>query len=94
MAYRIRYGPPQKGERGGRILDKKIVPFILVALLIVAAALGVSNPTVKEYLIPGNPEVTEAALIDFIDDIKQGAAFGDAMTAFCREIIDNAAIPS
>lgn len=92
MAYRIRYGQPGIGERTAISRNKKVLPVILAAVICIAVAICVLNPNLKQALIPGNPEVTEAAFATMIADMKEGVRFGDAMTAFCREIIDHAAI--
>ncbi len=47
----------------------------------------------KEWIIPGDAEVTEAALSTLVEDLKQGDSLDDAITAFCQEILDHADIP-
>ena len=42
------------------------------------------------WLLPGDPAVTEAALTEMIDRLRQGEAFGEAVTVFCKEIIAGA----
>lgn len=92
MAYRIRYGPPQNGVRRRISLDKRCVTLLLVAAILIVMIVFGSNPTVKAHLIPGDPEITEAAFAGFVLDVRGGISFGDALTAFCKEIIDGAAI--
>ena len=45
----------------------------------------------REFLLPGKPTVTEEALSDLVEDLTQGRALVDAMTAFCQQIIDDGA---
>jgi hypothetical protein len=47
-------------------------------------------PWVQKYLLPGDPEVTAAALEQMVDDLRAGHGLGAAVTAFCREIVENA----
>ena len=46
----------------------------------------------REILLPGNGESTAKALEELISQLHEVAAFGDAVTAFCREIIAGAGI--
>ena len=43
-----------------------------------------------DWLLPGDPAVTEAALTEMIEKLSEGEAFSDAVTAFCKEIIAGA----
>jgi hypothetical protein len=47
-------------------------------------------PDIRKHLLPGDPEITEAALGQLIGDIQNGERFSEAITTFCREIIDSA----
>ncbi len=42
------------------------------------------------WLLPGDPEVTESAIKEMIARLSDGEAFGEAVTAFCREIVAGA----
>ena len=46
----------------------------------------------KQFLLPGDPAVTETAFLSMVDRIGAGESFYDAVTAFCEEIIQGAAI--
>ncbi len=59
------------------------------AICIVLVAICTSSK-VRSFLLPGDPEITEKALITLADDLKEGDSLSDAVTAFCREILDNA----
>lgn len=88
MAYRIVYGPEPKPKRKG--IKKWIAPLcgaVLAALLLT----GAGEP-VKEWLLPGDPEVTATALEGLVQGIREGEDLGDAVEAFCREIVENAQI--
>lgn len=91
MGYRITYGqnviksklPP---DRRTVVLRKWIVS----ALACLALVLALSSKTVRHYLLPGDPVVTERALHELASDLRSGEKVSDAVTAFCREILDNA----
>ena len=94
MGYIITYGHSNgKSYRFKRVRSITWRGFA-AALLVVLLALLVLNPQirgqVKNFLLPGDAEVTEAALIEMVSSIKEGEPVGDAVTAFCREIIDGA----
>ncbi|MBQ7340855.1 MAG: hypothetical protein IJW41_01635 [Oscillospiraceae bacterium] len=43
-----------------------------------------------KWLLPGDPDKTQAALATLTEDIRAGESLGQAITAFCQEIVDNA----
>ena len=96
MGYTIQYGPAGNAETAWYAKRRKKSGAVLVVcvLVIVFAVLALSGnfEQIKNYLIPGDPEVTKAAFAQFTEDIRQGDTVGDAITAFCREIIEGAEI--
>lgn len=89
MGYRIEYGA--KGSRRRRIkrLNKHhglafagILPVVLLLVMLFW-------PAVRNILLPGDREVTAAALDTLAGELRNGEAFGSAVTAFCQEIIDH-----
>ena len=93
MAYRIRYisfGEEKKAE--GRRNWKTLLAGLLVAMLLIGAMFVKIGelPFVMEYLLPGDPSVTAAALDGMVEDLKEGESIKNAVTAFCREIIEHA----
>ena len=94
MGYRIEYGDRAavRKERKGRSLLTRIVTVACI-LSLVAGALAVKHAGltwVTDFLLPGDPAVTAAALENMVESIREGEPWGDAVTAFCREIIENA----
>ena len=86
MAYRIIYAPARKGKRTGkRVFLFAAVAGLLGAVWVVKKA-GIS-------ILPGDPEVTAAALEHMVASVSQGEPVGEVFFAFCREIIDGAALP-
>jgi hypothetical protein len=60
--------------------------FIVTAVLLLVLH---RSKSFCRFFIPGNPEVTEAAVVEFVESVRQGNRFEDAVTAFCQQIIDN-----
>lgn len=94
MGYRVEY--KSFGEEKKRPKPRKYKQAVMAAALVLAltgSALTVKATGlswVQKYLLPGDPEVTAAALEQMVDDLRSGRGIGEAVTAFCREIIENA----
>lgn len=91
MAYEIRYdtigAPSVQKKRYNKVLIGASV------LLLVAGAMAVKStwlPWVQDYLLPGDPAVTAAALEEMVEDLKEGQGIVSAFRAFCREILAHA----
>jgi len=97
MGYRIKYEKDmvkmpvhtQMNKRTKRILCIGIS--ICAAMMLLSATGSISK--LKEWILPGNPQVTETALDNLVADLKEGEKLEDAITAFCQEILDHANIP-
>ena len=89
MSYQIQYESEKNKqypmERKSALPKRYLVGAIIVALVVSV----ISVPSVRELLIPGDPEVTGAAFSQMIDNLQEGDSVGEAVTAFCREIIQN-----
>ena len=87
MSYQIQYEPdknrkyptkkPQKGNATAAIM--------IVVLLIVCLSIGLRTG----WLIPGDPDVTNAAFSDMVDMLEQGENMHDSLTAFCAEVLEH-----
>ena len=91
MSYRIEYNPEKNRKYPLPTAGK---PKWLIAVLAIMALMFAlqsidRNYTLKSWLLPGDPEVTETAFSAMVDDIRGGEPVGDAVTAFCLEIIQN-----
>ena len=42
----------------------------------------------RQMVIPGDPEVTGRAASEMVSQIHEGVPVGDAVQAFCRQILD------
>lgn len=93
MAYKIQYTPQevhrypplpqQKGSTAGTIW---------VLVLIAVTALCFSYYGIPDFLIPGDTEVTKSAAREMISLLKTGTPVKDAVTVFCKQIIDAAVV--
>lgn len=93
MSYKIQYSPetsshyPQCGSKKSINLKRW-----LTVVMVVAAVLWMRLYGVPDFLIPGDPEVTKTAASVMVDEIKNGATVGNAITAFCKTILDGAEV--
>ena len=92
MSYEIRYDtiacPKQPKPFPFRQTAAAMVVCVLIAGAVTVKALGLN--WVKQVLLPGDPEVTAAALEHMVDDLRGGDSLLGAVNAFCREILENA----
>lgn len=92
MGYRIAYesfGEERKCPAYRR--RKSAIAAGLLIILLVLGSVSVKHTGlrwVQDYLLPGDPAVTAAALENFAQDLKEGESVKDAITAFCRQIMD------
>ena len=88
MGYKFSY--PTVGKRHyprKKPLPSWALPVGLISVFFLT--ITIYNGSVN-WLLPGDPAVTEAALTEMIEKLSQGEAFGEAVTAFCKEIIAGA----
>lgn len=72
--------------------DKKYFGAIVAIILccVIVFAVGKNLDFFSQWLLPGDPEITKAALTDFAVDLRNGISFKEAATAFCKTIIEDA----
>ena len=92
MAYQIQYKTVghkkyAKYKPSFRKPGKRFWVLLAAAILLITALAG---EPIKRFLLPGNPEITEQALSDMLEDLQAGAPLGETVTAFCVEILKNA----
>ena len=88
MAYQIRYTETTISKKN---IHNKQWAIKWIAACVTVAALGwlLHQDKIQNALIPGDPEITKAAFSSFTEDLKDGARFGEAAAAFCRQIIES-----
>jgi len=92
MGYRIRYNREKDKQfpmKQRRTWKKRLICLTVLMFLLGCVAEWHNGTVLKKLLIPGDPAKTEAALTEMIDDIRSGESFGDAINAFCKEILEH-----
>lgn len=97
MGYRVEYGQtmvkttlPNRKKWG--LSRKHIIWAVGCFLLLLAVHFG-RMEKVQNLFLPGDSAVTRSALSHLVMDLEAGKPFADSITAFCREIVENANIP-
>ena len=97
MGYRIKYGETVTKEILSDCERKPtfITGFIWISIVccVVSFIISRHKDEVVNFLLPGDKEVTKAAITTFTENLREGEGFADAAIAFCKEIVDNANIP-
>ena len=95
MSHRIDYGgavPTKYGrKRDGNSLRMMTAVFLILFALAVGQFWPRGREVLQEFLLPGEPTLTEQAFSGLVHDLSQGINLEDAMTVFCRQIIENGA---
>ena len=92
MGYRIEYEKigklprPLRKNRAGIVATMVIILLVLCAITIKTIGLE----WVQEVLLPGDPDITAAALEKMAADLKEGEGIVEAFKTFCEDIIRNA----
>lgn len=94
MGYRISYETltTKKDKMKPRFGKRQALLLLCISVVITAAALRYLGLTEKlwHYLLPGDGEVTSRALQVMLEHLKQGGGIVEAVTAFCRRILEGA----
>ena len=93
MRYSVQYEPdkndlyPQVSKQ-----NKGTGSYIFIGCILLAAVLTVSifKETIISWIVPGDDQITIHAAEAMVDRLKDGSSIGDAVTAFCEEILYNA----
>ena len=78
----IRY-PPVKKEKA----HTKTIAVLVVCVLLLLSSL-IWGEDIFNFLLPGDAEITKAALANMVEEIGEGVQVGEAMAAFCSEIYE------
>ena len=92
MSYKIVYGPMPdvpKVRKGGTLRLRMLTAvFLLLFVFLVGQAWPEGREVLRRCLIPGEPTVTEALFADMLSEIRAGEPVEEAVTAFCRELME------
>lgn len=91
MGYRIMYSPEKQNQypqKAPRKLHSKTVWICAITAIAVflASATGVTE-TIGDFLLPGDAAQIRQAAFGMIEQIRLGTPVGEAITAFCVEIV-------
>ena len=94
MGYQIHYGRNRvvktiSEKKPEHITKSRICTLVLLAVIIMCLVIWKVEP-LKKVFIPGDTQITSTAVAHLTKALKEGEPVGDAVSAFCREIIDNA----
>ena len=90
MGYRITYenGVIRKQTlKKRRIMWKRWSVGTVTAILAIALMVPQGRSWFRDLLLPGDEEVTAAALEGMVSDLRDGQSIGEALETFCKEII-------
>ena len=94
MGYRIEYGSQRQYSREkirvGRIFWLTGACFLAFAF-VTRHCWPQGQQLLEEALLPGDAAVTKQAFSLLTEQLRHGEAVGDAVAAFCREVIHGAA---
>ena len=83
MGYRIVYGKKEK-----KIISPKKICLIITGITALAMLMWPAGRTfVAGVFLPGDADVTASAVRTLVAELKEGQGIGNAVTAFCQEII-------
>lgn len=94
MAYRIVYGPEIPPQYRKKHTNCRLRLFTAISLLLFTLLVKEFFPAgtekMQEFLLPGNPTITQAALNSMMNQLQSGEPLADALTVFCKEILAHA----
>ena len=90
MAYHLQYGVSRFDKRGRGAPWRKWLTLLLVAIFLLGGWLLPQWGIALEWLLPGDPKVTAFALENLRAGLASGEPLGEALAAFCREVIHGA----
>lgn len=93
MSYKVQYTPQDDYrypliKQHGRRNRGGVWGFLLLILLVL---LIVYNG-VPDFVFPGNPQITRAAVKEMVTNMENGTAVKDAIYVFCKQIIEGAGV--
>lgn len=97
MAYIIAYDGadpvPKSAARRRSRLAGLTVGFFLVFLLLTKLFHPEGTAVLRRLLLPGDEAVTGPAMTVLLEELRSGEPVGDAVKAFCGEILSHAEYP-
>lgn len=93
MSYKIQYSPETSSLYPQTTVRKPFrVKRWLAVMIAAVAALWIHFYGIPNFVIPGDPEITKAAASALVEEIKNGETLNDAVTTFCKMILDGTGV--
>ena len=93
MGYRIDYGPVKK-VRGVEKRISRVATltglFLLLFMICVCAFWPEGTAVLRDWILPGDPAVTAAAMEELTDSLRTGEELSDSLRTFCIRILEGA----
>lgn len=88
MSYQIHYAP-QMNKKYPKFKQRKIVfrRQLLIPIVIIALMACIAIRPVRDWLFPGDPDVTDAATREMLNSLRSGDRIEEAITVFCLEVL-------
>ena len=97
MGYQIRYDAGKAVKTGLKERKRSAVGMVAAGLVALCLFVRLFWPAgmdkLRRMVFPGDPEVTGRAAEQMVSQIHEGVPVGDAVQAFCREILNEAGYP-
>ena len=93
MGYTVEYSPQQRKKYPPKKDLKALIRKYAYTALTLAAALALillhRRGILREVLIPGDADVTQAAAEKMMESLRQGDSLHQSLRVFCRDILMN-----
>ena len=91
MSYKIVYEPEKTLQfPTATTMVQNYGKWVLIAVSILTVAIFAwFGSSIRNYLIPGDPEQTKEAFQEMMVDIREGETVTEAFSTFCKEILDS-----
>ena len=88
MSYSVQYNP-ELHKKYPTSKKQRNIPVKQIVILVVCFTLAyiIAQNKLYKLFLPGNPDVTTSALVNFTQKVGGGESFKEAVYCFCEEVI-------
>lgn len=90
MGYQIQYAPDVNyrytTKKKRHLLTGKVFLVFVIVLLVIFSC---TVPPIRNWILPGDPNVTNAATEKMVETLQNGEGIREAITAFCIEVLSH-----
>lgn len=92
MSYQIIYQPENLHITKKNKKQHNFWPMVCVIIVLIFGFLHFSGwgDVLRQYMTPGDPDVTAAAFQNMTDSLQQGQTVSDAISVFCETVLQGA----